>query len=148
GLPEFVKKPLIENLRARGLELQFSRLRVRWYEGLVAENVRFERADQRLGPGVLLGEVQVKIDPRALAKFHLQIDSLLLRRGRLVWPILETNQPLRQLAIENIQTDLRFLPGDQWKLDHFTAQFAGVNIRLSGAITNASAIPQWKFLKG
>ena len=147
GLPGFVKKPLIEKLRARGLDLQFSRLRLRWHEGLVAENVRFVRADQQLSPELTLGEIRLEINPKALAKLHLQIDSLVLRHGRLVWPVAETNQSLRNLIIENIQTELRFLPNDQWSLDHFTADFAGAKIRLSGAVTNASAVPKWPFLK-
>jgi hypothetical protein len=48
GLPDFAKQPLLENLRARGLDLQFSRLRLRWHYGIVAENVRFGRADEPL----------------------------------------------------------------------------------------------------
>src|SRR5258708_24539259 len=50
GLPDFVKKPLLEKLRARGLDLRFSRLRLRWYNGFVAENVRFARTDEPLSP--------------------------------------------------------------------------------------------------
>ena len=30
GLPGFVKRPLLEKLRARGVDLEFSRLRLRW----------------------------------------------------------------------------------------------------------------------
>src|SRR2546423_15373112 len=92
GLPGFVKKPLIEKLRARGVELQFSRLRLRWYEGIVAENVRVGRAQHRLSPQFTLAKVQVRINPSALAKFRLQIDSLLLRGGRLSWPIVQPNE--------------------------------------------------------
>jgi hypothetical protein len=50
GLPGFAKKPLLEKVRARGFDLQFSRLRLSWYHGLVAENVRFGRADEPLSP--------------------------------------------------------------------------------------------------
>ena len=92
GLPGFVKKPLLENLRARGLDLQFSRLRLRWYRGLVAENVRFERADEPFSPQFTLREVQVRLNHRALSRLQIQIDSLVLREGRLVWPI-RRNQP-------------------------------------------------------
>jgi hypothetical protein len=140
GLPGFVKKPLLENLRARGLDVQFSRLRCRWYRGLVADNVRFERADEALSPQFTLQEVQVRLNHHALSRLHIQIDGLVLRQGRLVWPIPETNQAPRQLAIDNIQTELRFLPNDEWALDNFTSTFAGADIRLSGMITNASAI--------
>jgi hypothetical protein len=147
GLPGFVKKPLLENLRARGLDLQFSRLRLRWYRGLVADDVRFVRAEEPLSPQFTIQEVQVRLNHRALAHLQLQIDSLVLRRGRLSWPIAETNQAPRHLAVENIHTDLRFLPNDEWALDHFTAGFAGAKIKLSGTISNASAVREWKFFQ-
>src|SRR5882762_7642161 len=67
GLPGFVKKPLLEKLRARRIDLQFSRLRLRWYQGLVAENVRFGQATGALHPEVTASEVQVHLDYRALA---------------------------------------------------------------------------------
>src|SRR5579859_6778071 len=148
GLPGFVKTPLLEKLRARGLDLQFSRLRLRWYQGIVAENVRFGRTDEMAGPRLLVQEVQVGINPKALRRLQLQVDSLTLRRGTLLWPIYQTNSLPRELALEKIETELRFLPDDLWALDNFKAAFAGANIRLSGLVTNASAIREWKFLQG
>jgi hypothetical protein len=147
GLPGFVKKPLLEKVRARGIDLQFSRLRLSWYEGVVAEDVRFGRAEDSLSPQLTLREVQVRLNLRALSRLRLQVDSLLLRHGRLVLPVVETNAALRQLTVENIQTDLRFLPDDQWALDHFKARFAGANFQLSGSFTNASAVREWGFFQ-
>jgi hypothetical protein len=147
GLPNFVKKPLLQKLRARGVDLQFSRLRLRLFHGIVAENVRFGRADDPLSPKLTLSEVDVQLNHRALAKLQLQVDSLILREGRLVWPIAETNRPLRVLSLNNIQTDLRLLPNDQWALDNFTAAFAGGRIQLSGNVTNASAVRDWRFFQ-
>jgi hypothetical protein len=69
GLPDFVKNPLLEKLRARGLELRFSRLRLRWPEGIVAENVRFGRAADPFTPELALHEVKVALDYKALARF-------------------------------------------------------------------------------
>jgi len=54
GLPGFVKRPLLQRLREHGIELQFSRLRLRWYQGIVAENVRFGRAGDPLTPELTL----------------------------------------------------------------------------------------------
>ena len=141
------KRPLLDNLRARGLELQFSRLRLSWYYGLVAENVRFGRPGEALSPTLTVARVQLRLDHQALARLQLQVDSLLLRRGRLIWPLVETNKPPRQLAIDNIQAELRFRPGDEWGLDHFTADLGGARIRLSGTVANASAVSEWRFLK-
>ncbi len=147
GLPGFVKEPLLENLRARGLDLQFSRLRLRWYRGLVAENVRFGRAGEPRTPQFTIQEGQLRLNHRAMTRLQLQVDSLMLRQGRLIWPVSDTNQAPRELAIENIQTELRFLPNDEWSLDHFTAAFAGARIKLSGAVTNASALRDWELFQ-
>lgn len=147
GLPGFAKRPLLESLRARGLDLQFSRLRLSWDHGLVAENVRFGRPDDPRSPQLTLAQVQMRLNYPALARRHLQVDSLVLRNGRLAWPIAETNQAPRQLIVERIQSDLRFLPGDEWVLDHFTALFADARIQLSGTVTNASSVREWKLFQ-
>src|SRR6267142_3738525 len=94
GLPGFVKKPLLEKLRERGVDLQFSRLRLRWDQGIVAENVRFGGADEPLSPEFKLAQVQVQLNYKALSKFQFQVDSLRLRRGRLAWPSLRPINPL------------------------------------------------------
>ena len=144
GLPGFVKKPLLDKLRARGLDLQFSRLRLRWYQGIVAENVRFGQPDEPLSPSLTLAELQVRLNYHALSRFQLQVDSVLLRKGRLVLPLAQTNQPLREWTVENIHSELHFLPDDQWMLENFRAQIAGASIRLSGIVTNASSVRDWK----
>jgi hypothetical protein len=160
GLPGFIKDPLLEKLRQRGIDLRFVRLRVRWYQGVVAENVRFGRSDEPFGPTFGLEQVQVHLNHHALLRFKLQVDSLSLRKGKLIWPVYatnaaigsagsaQTNEPAKELKLENVQTDLRLLPGDEWSLDDFTATFAGAKLHLSGSITNASSIRDWTFLQG
>ena len=148
GLPGFVKRPLLEKLRARGLDLQFSRLRWRFDQGIVAENVRFGRADDPLSPQLTSDQVKVSLDHPALSRLKLQVDSLTLRRGRFIWPVTVTNGPPRQIRVDNIQTELQLLPDDQWALNQFTAAFAGAKIQLSGNVTNASAARDWKLFAG
>src|SRR4051794_20351268 len=70
GLPNFLKQPLLEKLRERGIDLQFSRLRLSWYHGVVAENVRFGRADEPFAPKLTAAEVRVKPNYHALAHFQ------------------------------------------------------------------------------
>ena len=53
----------------------------------------------------------------------------------------------RQLTLEHIQTDLRFLPNDEWALDNFKAGFLGAKVQLSGTLAHASAARDWKFLQ-
>lgn len=140
GLPGFVKKPIVEKLRARGLDLKFSRLRLRFYQGIVADNVQFGRPEDPLSPRLSVAELQVQINFRALLHRQIQIDSVMLRQGTLRLPIELTNGVPRELRVENIGSDLRFLPNDLWALDNFKARFAGAQILLSGLVTNASAV--------
>ncbi|HXT13230.1 MAG TPA: AsmA-like C-terminal region-containing protein [Candidatus Angelobacter sp.] len=148
GLPNFIKQPLLEKLHARGLDLQFSRLRWRPDRGIVAENVFFGRTNDVASPHLTLKEVQVRLDYAALLKRRLQVESLLLRQGQLTWPVISSNEPRRELTIDNIQTELQLLTNDVWELDDLQAQVAGARIQLSGAVTNASAIREWKIFHG
>src|SRR5437763_6431008 len=81
GLPGFVKKPLLEKLRARGLDLQFSRLRWRFYQGIVAENVTCGKANDIGGPKASAGEVEGELNHAALRRFQLQVHALRLLHG-------------------------------------------------------------------
>lgn len=147
GLPRFVKDPLLQRLRDRGVDLQFSRLRLRFYEGIVAENVRFGQSDATNMPHLTVREIQLGLNWRALSRFQLQLEELRLRQGRLAWAI--PGDPAgRELSVENIQTQLRFLEPDMWALDRFNADFASARIHLSGVVTNASAVSQWRFSDG
>ncbi len=149
GLPGFLKAPLIEKLRARGVDLEFAHARLHWNRGLVAEDVRVGRArPNAAAPEFTVKEVELRLNHAALAKFHLNVDALLLQGGRLVWQLEESNQPPITLSITNIQTQVRFLPGDQWELDHLVAGCAGANMQLSGSLTNASAVRDWKIFRG
>ena len=150
GLPDFIKRPLLEKLRAQGVDLQFSRLRLRWYRGVVAEHVFFGRARTESGlsgPQLHLEEVELKLNHAALAKFQLNVDSLILHDGSFVWLLPETNQPVQRLTATNIQAQLRFLTNDQWALDHLTGSFAGARLQLSGSVTNVSALRDWKIFQ-
>lgn len=147
GLPGFIKRPLLENLHAHGLDLQFSRLRWLPFRGIVADNVFFGTTNAA-SPRLDLKEVDVELNYPAFFKRQLQIQSLALRQGRLAIPVADTNDPPRELSIDHIQTDLQLLTNDVWELDNLQAQFAGAKIQLTGALTNASAIREWKVFHG
>jgi hypothetical protein len=140
GLPEFLKRPLVEKLHARGVELEFTRLRLRFVRGLVAENVRLGHAATPDSPTLSLAEVQLRLDHRALLHRRVQINGLVLRDGRLVWPVTATNA----FTLEHIQTDLRFQTNDTWSLDHFQAVFAGAKLSLTANIAHAPDLRHWE----
>lgn len=146
GLPDFIKRPVLEKLRARGLDLEFTRMRWHFTHGIVAENVRFGRAQEPVSPQFFVREARVQLDYHALARLRLQVNGLVLRQGNLTWQFSDTNQAERKISIDNIQTELRLLPGDLWELNQFQARFAGANLELGGTVTNASLIRDWKFI--
>src|SRR6478736_6359968 len=61
GLPGFIQRPLLQKLRDRGVNLQFSRLRWRWHHGIVAENVMFG-ATNAGGPKLWAEEARVRLN--------------------------------------------------------------------------------------
>ena len=146
GLPDFLKRPLLEKLRAQGIELQFTNLRLSWYRGFVAYNVRFGQTNQTNAPQFSARRVELPFSVVALRHFDFEIRGLVLSDGQLVWPINESNQPRRELRVENIKAAVRFLPGDEWQLANFQARFAGAALFLNGSLAHASAMRDWPFL--
>jgi hypothetical protein len=143
GLPGFLERRLVAELRARGVELEFSRLRLRWYRGLVAETVTLTQPNLTEGPELTFGEVVLDLDAAALAHLRLQLNALELLGGRLVVPLASTNEPAQRLVVDHISTHLRFQPGDRWELDRFQAECFGAAVSLSGTLSNASAMSEW-----
>jgi hypothetical protein len=144
GLPGFVKTQLVENLRSHGIELKFSRLRLHFVRGFVAENVLIGSAKNPDSPVLSLRQLQIQLDYLTLLRGRLQIAGLVLRQGKLVWPLGLTHA----LTLDHIQTDLRFQANDIWSLDHFQADFSGMELRLSGDMAHASEIRRWDILRG
>jgi hypothetical protein len=144
GLPDFLKRPLVETLRTRGIELEFARLRLSLRHGLVADNVRIGRAEKAGSPALSLQQVQLRLDYHALLHRQLQINGLVLRQGKFTWPLSPTNT----LMLDHVQTDLRFQTNDTWSLDNFQADFAGAKLMLSGDIAHASALRNWQIFRG
>jgi len=143
GLPDFAERRLVAELRERGVELAFSRLRLRWYRGLVAETVTLTGAREAGGPELTFGEVVLDLDPAALCRFRLEPRALELVGGRLVLPLASTHEPPQRLVVDNISTQLRFQPGDEWELDRFRADCLGATLDLSGTLNHASAASEW-----
>jgi hypothetical protein len=144
GLPDLLKQPLVDTLRAHGVELKFTRLRLSLWRGLVADNVLIGRTDEAENPTLSLRQVQLRLNYPALLHRRLQINGLVLRQGKFVWPLSPTNA----LALDQVGFDLRFQTNDTWSLDNFHAGFAGAKIALSGDIAHASALRNWDVFHG
>ncbi len=144
GVPDFLQRRLVESLRARGVELEFSRLRFSLLHGLIADNVRVGHAAAPDSPALTAREVRLELDDMAVLHRRLQIDGLVLNQGQFILPLSPTNA----LKLDDIQTELRFQANDTWSLDNFKAGFAGAQLTLSGDIAHAPEIRNWAFFRG
>jgi hypothetical protein len=151
GVPDFVKQRLLAKLEERGVALEFTRLRMHWVRGFVAENVRFGagagQADATM-PQLTAREVELNLRMRLLVRGQIQVDAILLRGAKLEWHLATNQIAAAPLQVDNIDSRLRFLPGDQWELEDLRGQFAGAKFFLRGSLTNASAVRDWEFTRG
>jgi hypothetical protein len=151
GLPDFVKRPLLAKLQERGVALEFTELRMHWVRGFVAEQVRFGAGagpEAAAVPQLTAQEVELNIGLRALLRGRIQVDAIMLRGGKLEWRLATNGITAAPLQVDNIESRLRFLPGDQWELEDLRGQFAGAKFFLRGSLTNASAMREWQFTRG
>jgi len=147
GVPGFVKTRMVKAIRARGWEVEFSSLRFHWYRGIIAENMQLQRARGRPGPVIFLDEAACRLDGKALRNFDLQPQSVRLRGGRIIWPFRETNQQTVTFGLDKVGGELLFKPNDQWQLRSLSAEVLGASLLLSGTLSNASVVRDWKFPK-
>ena len=140
GLPDFLKTRLVATLHERGVELEFSRMRLNLVHGVVADNVRIGQGKTDSRPDFSARQVQLRLDFPALLKRRLQVDGLVLRDGKFTLPLSPTNQ----LVLTNLQAELRFATNDTWTLDRFSGDLNGVRILLSGEVAHAPEIRNWK----
>jgi hypothetical protein len=144
GLPDFLKRRLVETLQARGIGLEFSRMRLNLVHGLVVENVRLGHVQTPGDPAFSVDEIQLQLNYRALLRRQWQIDGLVLRQGKFIWPLA----PPQALILDHIQTELRFQANDTWSLDNFHADFAGTGFALTGDIAHAPEMHNWDVFRG
>ena len=147
GLPDFMKERLVFELRSRGVELRFTRMRLVWYRGIVADDIQFGRPSDTNGPRLSATEAEVHLRVRPLLHRTIDIEGVALRGGRVLIPVWGTNDRPRELAIEKVSGEVRFLPNDQWELSGFRAETFGVKLLLGGTVTNATAIRSWRLAR-
>lgn len=144
GLPEFLQRPLLAKLRERGLDLQLANLRLHFYRGVVAQDVRAGRMGETNSLRFQAREADLNVSWPALLRFELALSGVVLRDGQFTLPLEDVARTNRVLTVEHLRVHLRFREDDTWSLDDFHAEFAGANFSLTGAITNASALREWR----
>ena len=144
GLPGFVKNRVVAAARSKGLQVEFSRLRLLWYRGVVADDLHLRSTNAAPGPELFVEHAECPLDPVALKNFSFKINSLRLEGGRLFWPLTLTNGPRRTLVLNNVSGEMRFLPDDVWELRSLRGDYHHVKLELSGALAHAAALGRLK----
>ena len=142
GLPDFAKRPLLDQLREQGAELDFSRMRLRLGRGIVIEHVNLARAREAAGEQVFAEQLQLRLRWSDLLDFRTPtITAVTVRGGQLTIPLASaTNGPPLRFAVENVQARLRFLSADSWELEQFEGTCHQGRFRAAGSITNATQL--------
>lgn len=144
GLPAFLTDHLVAALHQHGLDLKFSRMRLTFSSGLVAENVHLGRGESSQSPSVSARRVMLEINYGAAWHRRLQLDGLVVRNGTFILPLSDTNT----FSLTNIQTDLQLQTNDFWVLNNFKAGFEGVQLGMSGQVANGRELPKWEIFHG
>lgn len=145
GLPDFLKSRLVATLHEHGLDLEFSRMRLNLVHGIVADNVSLGEVGTNRTAAFGARLVQLELDWRTLLRHRrLELKGLVVHDGEFSLPLSPTNT----LAIDNLQTELRFGANNTWSLNHFQAGFAGAQITVNGEIAHASEVGAWKMFSG
>ncbi|MFM2295083.1 MAG: hypothetical protein RLZZ350_1496 [Verrucomicrobiota bacterium] len=137
GLPDFAKRPLLDKLRERGVRAEFTNLRLSWYRGFVAYNVRFT-GDADTAAQQFTAE-RVEVPFRLFALPHLEPTGLRLTGGQLTLPLDATNGA-RAVTLEKISASVHFQNDDDWQLENFTARFGQLNLYANGSLAHASQL--------
>lgn len=140
GLPAAVSDLLLGAVRAQGINVQFSRLRLHWYRGFVADDVSLELGRAQAPPRLWCREMVINLDWAALARQQFEIAGLDLLDGHVVLPLNETNQPAESLPIENLAARLRLGPRNLWRLDELHASTPAGRIQAYGVLTNGPSL--------
>lgn len=141
GLPDFIKEPVLAQMRERGFELEFERLRLRWYQGIVAEGVNLGFAKLTETPQAFADELAIQLDYSDLFRGKVVVDSVQLIHGKYVMPLsVDNDGPREEFVLDNVIAQVRFLPDDRWELDNLEASWLGAKFNFSGTLTNASAL--------
>jgi hypothetical protein len=144
GLPEFAKQRFVRQLQAKGWDADLSRLRLRWYRGIVADDLHLRRTNGFGGPNLFVSRAECGLNFRAFTQFQLDVNSFKMNDARLVWPIAHRERRQPPFALNNVAGELYFHRDDQWELRFLHGELLGAQVHFNGTITNGSLIRDWR----
>ena len=147
GLPEAVKQRLIQSLERRGWHMEYSRLRLRWMQGIVGEGLHLRPSGGGRGPELFVDRIDFRLSREDLRRLALTPESLVLRDGRCVWILASSNEPTRSLTLESVAGTLLYAEPDRLDLSSLTARFHGLDLRIEAHLTNITHLREIRWPK-
>jgi len=136
GVPDFVRHAIVAELEGRGVHVSFQRMRLLWYRGIVAENVRFRPPEGKTDSPLSARMMSFRPDFRALARGEFRLHGFSINDGEAVIALTASNLPPRSLAIHGLNAQVDLLRSNLWQLSLLEGQSLGVRFSFSGTLTN------------
>lgn len=143
GLPEFVKTRILNELKEKGLEIDFDSMRWIPSEGVLVENAKLVAPNDPNEPSFSADTIQVRMQPLQWLFKDFTIEEAILRGGRLSMPIESEMDDVESFEAVGIATRLKLHSRQWWELDYLRAEMLGLEVTFSGSVTNAFAFSEW-----
>ena len=140
GLPDFLKRNLLDRLRERGIEVQFTSARLGWGAEVLIENAAFHHTDRPLAPRLAAGETGIQFNLAKLLHRRVSLTALRISQGSLQLPFSEAGGDF--LDVNDVFLDLDLLPNDTIQLREGHAFLHGIEFDFRGTVTNYLAARQ------
>jgi hypothetical protein len=143
GLPDFLKRPLLQRLLASDIAAEFSNMQLGWRRGpsVIIENVAFSRANQPLSPRLSASRAELVLDWDALRRARIHARSLDVVDAEWREPVSQAGGD--SLVLNHLVLEVRFDTNDTMHLDICRGLFRGIQIDLIGGVHHVTALRHW-----
>ncbi len=143
GLPDFLKRPLLQRLLASDVVAEFSNMQLSWRRGpsVIIENASFTRARQPLSPRLTASRAELTLDWNALRRGRLHARTLEVANAEWRLPVSAASGDA--LVLHHLVLDMRFDPDDTMRVDNCRGVFRGVQIDLIGRVKHIKDLRRW-----
>ena len=128
GLPEFAKTRILENLRSKGLELDFSSMRWTPKEGILVEQVTLIAPKDPNEPSFSADVIQVRLSPLQWLFQEINIEEAIVRGGRLTMPVDSEMEEVERFEAVGIASKIKLHSRHWWELEFLNAEMLGLDI--------------------
>ena len=133
GLPRALHEPLVEAAKREGLDIDFTRMRLSFMQGLVLDEVEMRAERLPEAPEVAVDRAAISLNWRELLRGRVELTSLDLRGAQLFLPVSSAGGVTRTLRLTKARARLMLADGVVGvPLARFNLQ--GIDVIASGQI--------------